>query len=303
MRNIDVKKLSGVVPPLVTPLKEDETIDEEGLRFLVNHSIENGLHAMLIAGSNGESMGITAKQRDNSIRIAINEAKGRVPVFCGIMDTSTVRVIENIKRLEQMGGEYAVITPVFYTRFSCQDEIIRHFETIAQNTDMNIILYNIPIFTSVNILPDTVVKLSQIDNVVGLKCSHNDFIQFQKTLQNFKEKDFMLYQGTTNMAGPCMLLGAHGCVPVLAPLYPKLFISLYEAAKAKNVDEVFRLQKLVCKVGEILSMGKNATSAAKYALSLLGKFSMRVSAPSEPLAADEIMNIKNHIAMLNEMVV
>ena len=98
---------------------------------------------MFVAGSNGETMALTQQQRDLAIKIAIDEAGKKMPVMAGVMDTSTRRVIENIKRLEQMGGTCAVVTSIFYARHTSQDETVRHFEQISRHTSADLILYNI----------------------------------------------------------------------------------------------------------------------------------------------------------------
>ena len=297
---MEIKKIRGIIPPIVTPINEKEDIDEGGLRKLINHCIEKGLHAIFVTGSNGETMSLTQQQRNNAIRIVLEETAGRVPVLCGVMDASTRRVIENIKALEQMGGEIAVVTPAFYIRNSCQGEVVRHFELIARSTDLKIMIYNIPQFTQVNIKPETVFRLSEIDNIIGLKDSGESFLQFQKCLLYFKGKNFLIFQGATNMAGVSMLLGADGCIPVLAPLFPETFLKLYKAAKSGNIQETLALQEIVCRTGSILGMAKNATSAAKYAISLLGLSGKTVTAPCEPVTADEEKKITQFVEELRK---
>ena len=113
------KEIVGVIPPVITPLDSDERVDEKAFRRLISHCIESGIHGIFVAGSNGECMALTQKERDRAIWIALEETGGRVPVIAGVMDSSTKRVIENVKRLEQMGGTVAVVTPVFYARHAC----------------------------------------------------------------------------------------------------------------------------------------------------------------------------------------
>ena len=105
------KEIIGVIPPIITPIDENEKVDEAGLRKLINHCIDHGIHGIFICGSNGECMSLTQAQRDRAIQIALDECSGRVPVIAGCMDSSTQRVIENVQRLEEMGGTTAVVTP------------------------------------------------------------------------------------------------------------------------------------------------------------------------------------------------
>ena len=141
------QKLFGVVPPIITPVDEYERVDEKGLRLLIDHCIDHGIHGIFVCGSNGECMALTQAERDRAIRIALDECAGRVPVIAGVMDSSTKRVIENVKRFEDMGGQTAVVTPVFYARHAAPDETVRHFEDISAATEADLMIYNIPMFT------------------------------------------------------------------------------------------------------------------------------------------------------------
>ena len=294
------KKYYGVVPPIITPIDKNENVDEEGFRKLLNHCIEGGLHGIFVAGSNGETMALTQKERDKAIKIAIDEVNGRVPVMSGVMDSSTRRVIENIKQLEDMGGTCAVITSIFYARHTSQDETIRHFEAIAKETDIDLIVYNIPMFTGFNLSAETIMKIAEIDNVVGYKDSSGSFPEFMKCLTHFEGTEFACLQGSTAFAMPSMLLGADGFVPSIAPLFPELFVEAYEAGKSKNIELTMRYDVLLRETSKILGMTKNATSANKFALSQLGFTDKRVIAPQDSILPEEEERIIRKIAEINE---
>ena len=216
------------------------------------------------------------------------------------MDSSTKRVIDNIKRLEQMGGEIAVVTPVFYARNASQKEILLHFEEISRQTQLSVVLYNIPLFTQSVIEPDTIYRLAEMDNIIGLKDSSGNMAKFQKCLQHFRNRSFRLFQGATDLAGTSILLGAHGMVPVLAPLFPEVFLKLYACATAGDIAGMSRMQEAVSKIGRILTMAPNATSAAKYAISLLGLCNARPARPTLPLTAEEAEQIRTYTQKLQE---
>ena len=166
------KKYYGVIPPIITPVNSDETVDEAGFRGIIDYCLEGGLHGLFVAGTNGDTMALTQKERNHAIQIALDQVHGRVPVMCGVMDTSTKRVIENIKALEQMGGSCAVVTPVFYDRHTSQDETIRHFEEILKATSIDLALYNIPPFVGTKVDAATVIKIAELDKrVVAYKDS------------------------------------------------------------------------------------------------------------------------------------
>lgn len=295
------KKYYGVIPPIITPVDAYENVDEEGFRSLLDHCIEGGLHGMFVAGSNGETMALTQKERDNAIRIAVDQCGDRIPVMAGVMDTSTRRVIDNIKKLEQLGGKCAVITSIFYARHTSQDETIRHFEQICRNTDVDVMIYNIPMFTDLKLTANTIKEISKFDHVVGCKDSSGDFVAFQQLLSHFAGSDFSMLQGSTPYAMASMLQGADGFVPSIAPVFPQLFVEAFKAGKSKNIDMAMKYDVLLRETSKILSMTKNATSANKFAISTLGFTDKRVIAPQDSILPEEEKNIIAKISEVNEM--
>ena len=294
------QKLFGVVPPIITPVDEYERVDEKGLRLLIDHCIDHGIHGIFVCGSNGECMALTQAERDRAIRIALDECAGRVPVIAGVMDSSTKRVIENVKRFEDMGGQTAVVTPVFYARHATQDETVRHFEDISAATEADLIIYNIPMFTGQNLTADTVIRISRIDKVTGVKDTSGSLPAFIKLLNHFKGTDFQVLQGSTNLAVPSMLMGADGYVPSLAPLFPKAHIMVYEYGKARDIDNAMKWGAILDEICKIYPMAKSQTASTKYAMSTLGFTDKRVIRPSEPITAEEMARIDAFIDKMRE---
>ena len=294
------QNLFGVVPPIITPVDEYERVDEKGLRLLIDHCIDHGIHGIFVCGSNGECMALTQEERDRAIRITLDECAGRVPVIAGVMDTSTKRVIENVKRFEDMGGQTAVVTPVFYARHATQDETVRHFEDISAATEADLMIYNIPMFTGQNLTADTVIRISQIDKVTGVKDTSGSLPAFIKLLNHFKGTDFRVLQGSTNLAVPSMLMGADGYVPSLAPLVPKAHIMVYEYGKARDIDNAMKWGAILDEICKIYPMAKSQTASTKYAMSTLGFTDKRVIRPSEPITAEEMARIDAYIEKMRE---
>lgn len=294
------KEIIGVIPPIITPVDEHERVDEGALRTLISHCLDHGIHGIFVAGSNGECMALTQTERDRAIAIALDACKGRAPVIAGCMDSSTQRVIDNVKRLEDMGGETAVITPVFYARHATQDETVRHFEEIARHSTCSLMIYNIPSFTGQCLTADTIIKLSKIDRVIGVKDTSGNFPAFLKLLHHFKGTDFLLLQGATNLAVPSMLLGADGFIPSLAPLFPVPHLKVYEEGKAGHIGECMRWGGVLDEVCRLYPMAKSQTASTKYAVSRLGFCSERVIRPTEPITPPERAAIDAHIAQWRE---
>ena len=294
------KEIIGVIPPIITPIDENEKVDEAGLRKLINHCIDHCINGIFICGSNGESMSLTQAQRDRAIQIALDECSGRVPVIAGCMDSSTQRVIENVQRLEEMGGTTAVVTPVFYARHATQGETVRHFEEISKNTNANLMIYNIPPFTGQNLTADTIIKISKIDKVIGVKDTSGNFPNFIKLLNYFKSSDFLVHQGATNLAVPSMLMGADGYIPSLAPLFPQAHLKLYEYGKAGDIENAMKWGAIVDEICKLYPMAKSQTASTKYAMSTLGFVDKRVCQPTEPITEEEMKRIDAHIEKLRQ---
>ena len=296
------KKYHGIIPPIVSPVDSDENIDEHGFRALIEYCIEGGLHGLLVAGTNGETMQLTQKERNRAIEIAIDQVNGRIPVIAGVMDTSTKRVIENIKALEDMGGTCAAVTPIFYDRHTSQDETVRHFEKILKETKVDLFVYNIPPFTGIKLTPETVMTIADMDKrVVGYKDSAAAYTDFLKVVAKYKDTPFCVLSGATPQALSGILMGADGFVPALGPAFPEMFVDAYEAAKSKDVDLTREYDQLIRESGKILGMTKNATAAAKYAISLRGHIDKRVLMPQDMILPDEEIKIKNQVDKVDEL--
>lgn len=281
------KKYTGIVVPISTPIDAQENVDEAGMRRLVEHTVETGMHGVFVAGSNGETMGLTQQERDRAIRIAIDQAGGRVPVMAGVMDTGTRRVIDNIKRLEQMGGKAAVVTPIFYARATPPSETIRHFEEISKQTSVDILVYNIPSYTNCSLSAQTVFELAKIDKVVGYKDSSGNMVETLKCLYHFRGSDFCILQGMVQLAAVSVLLGADGFVPSIGTAFPKVCLKVYEAAKNRDVETMMLWGERLNQCMTLCGMSANGTSSTKCALSAKGLFSDRVTMPLEPVTREE----------------
>lgn len=295
------KKYRGIIPPIISPVDENERIDLEGYKALLDYCVDGGLHGIFVAGTNGETMSLTQKERDKIIKTTIEHIKGRIPVIAGVMDTSTKRVIENIKALENMGGTCAAVTSVFYDRHTSQDETIRHFEKILKETNVELVIYNIPSFTGLKLSAKTVMKIADMDKrVAAYKDSSGSYAEFMEVLDRYRDTEFSVMQGVTGQALSAVLMGADGFVPALAPAFPQMFVSAYEAAKSGNVELTRKYNALVRESSKILGMSKNATAAAKYAISLRGFTDKRVMMPQDYIQPEDEKQIQKKFREIDE---
>ena len=295
------KKYSGITVPVLTPVLEDETVDEKGYRRLIQYLIDNGVHGVFACGTLGETMSLTQAERDRAIRIAADQCAGKAKVFAGVMDTSTKRVIENIKRIEDCGCDAAVITPVFYDRHTSQGEIIRLFEDVAAATDIDLVAYNIPTFVVEKIEPATVSALADIEKVKAYKDSAANFNDTVKVCNALADRpDFSILNGTPVQYMPSALLGCDGCVPGMASMYPKVFVEAYNASLTGDVELMRKFNKLICLAGSVYASAKNGTAAVKYAVSPMGFINERILRPQDGCSAEEKAKVEKQMAICKE---
>jgi 4-hydroxy-tetrahydrodipicolinate synthase len=287
------KKYHGVITPIITPIDEHEHIDEKGYRRLLRHCVDRGIHGIFVAGTNGETMQLPQAERERAIKIAIDEAGARAPVLAGVMDSGTLRVIDNIKRLEQMGGTCAVVTSIFYAKHNSQNETVRHFEKICAESSIDIAVYNIPSFTGLKMTAATMLAIARFDHVAVIKDSSGDFGEFQKLLLELRDNQrISVLMGNTVLAGAALLLGADGYVPSIAPLFPELCTAFYDAAVTGNIEKTITLNKIIFDTAALLGCAKNALAANKYGISLLGFTDKRLLSPLDPATPEEEQKIR-----------
>ena len=286
-RNAKKEKLAGIIPPIITPLKKNGDLDKDGLQRVMEHCIKGGVNGIFAMGSTGEAMRVSRHTWKETIKAAISISDERVPVFCGVIDSSTYRTIENIREIEQEGAEYVVVTAPFYIQNTCQAEIIRHFEEICASTKLKVIAYNIPSMTNSKILPESFWEMSKLENLVAIKDSSADWEHFQRILFLLENEDISVFNGAEELCSAAMIFGADGCVPGLACFYPELFAKMYAAAKSGDIKTVYLLQKKVWELRKVLFVGKSWLSAMKHISNKMGLSSDFVTTPIEPLTSEE----------------
>ena len=263
--------LSGIIPPLITPLTEDREIDEAGLRKVTRHVLDAGVHGVFVMGSSGEFPFFDRDDRRRAIEIVVDEVAGKVPVFAGISDSGTELAAGNARDAESAGADALVLTmPYYFPAFSDQD-ILVHYRYVAQVTGLPLVMYNIPRTVKTMIGVDVTAQLAEEGVVWGIKDSSTDFIHFQKlVLRMSAMPSFRIFQGSEFQAAAGILMGAHGGVLGIANIVPGLCVQLYEAAVRGDVEKSRELQRRVTAVAHIFYAGEAPLPSLKTAASILG---------------------------------
>lgn len=275
--------LSGIIPPLVTPLLDDDVLDVEGLNRLIEHLITGGVHALFVLGTTGEAQSLSYKLRVEMIKNTCRIVRGRLPVLVCISDTSIVESV-NLARIAADNGADAVVSAPPYYFATGQPELIEFYENLIPQLPLPLFLYNMPTHTKVNFAPATILRIAENPGVIGFKDSSANAVYFQSVMYAMKDHpDFSMLVGPEEIMAESVLLGAHGGVNGGANMFPELYVELYNAAKNANLEEMRRLQEKIMQISAtIYTVGQHGSSylkGLKCALNLLGICSDYVAAP------------------------
>lgn len=269
-----IQPLCGIIPPLVTPLTDNETLDVESLERLIEHLIAGGVHGLFILGTTGEEQSLSYHLREEMIRQSTRINQGRLPLLVCVSDTSIVESIRLARIAADCGADGVVSAPPYYFATG-QPELAQFYEELVPQLPLPVFLYNMPSHVKVSFAPETVHRIAQNPHVVGFKDSSANAVYFQSVLYKMRERsDFAMLVGPEEITGECVLLGAHGGINGGANMFPSLYVSMYEAARRDDVARVLQLQQIIMQISSsIYTIGQHGSSylkGLKCALSLLG---------------------------------
>lgn len=260
-------KPEGIIAAMITPFTNEQEVNEHGIRKLVNQLIDRGVHGLFCLGTNGEFFSLTFDEKVEIARIIVDEAKGRVPIYVGAGCISTAETIRLTKRLEQLNVDaVSVITPYFLP--FTQEELYEHYRHIANSTQLPIILYNIPDRTGNNLEAHTVARLSEINNIVGIKDSSGKIDQILQYL-DVVNPDFSVLAGTDSLILSTLMAGGKGAIAATANVLPQTVASIYENWKAEKYDEAQIAQTQLRDLRSAMKLG-TLPAGLKEALNFTG---------------------------------
>lgn len=282
-----MEKLHGIIPPVVTPLQADESLDEAALERQLERLIAAGVHGIYFLGSTGEQPALRDAERGRAVRAAVRVVHGRVPVVVGTMASSTARAIDNIRVAESAGADAVAVTPCHYYNTSGEAEQLAHYRDCAAATSLPVVIYNIPSTTKVMLAPDTIARIAELERVVGVKDSSGDFQHFLRILSRLRGRaEFGVLVGAPPLAGAALLYGADGAVPGVANVDPETMLSVYRSASTGDLPALWSLQERVHLLMSITTHGA-PIACLKTALELLGVCRHYTTAPFQPLSKEK----------------
>ena len=237
-------KLRGVVPPIGTPLTDDDRVDEAGLRRLNRYLLSAGVHGVFSNGSMSGFAFLTDEEQVRSVGITVSEVNGKVPVMGGVGETSTSRAVRLARRIAAEGVDYLTVLPPSYF-FATQEHLLAYFSEIAAAVDVPLFLYDNPVLTKNPIQPETVAELRRrVPNVAGIKVSNQDCVNMQNLLTLMRgERDFTVLTGSEFLTRIHLEMGCDGFVGGSHNLCPHMAVALWEAHERGDRARTVQLQE------------------------------------------------------------
>ncbi|HEX29476.1 TPA: 4-hydroxy-tetrahydrodipicolinate synthase [Candidatus Poribacteria bacterium] len=292
-------RFEGIIPPLVTPMKDGGELNLDGLPPIVEHVIRGGVHGIFILGSQSESFALSFDEKREIILKTLEIVSGRVPVLVGTGMITTRDSIRMTRLARELGADgVSVMTPYFIR--PSQEELYEHYRAIAEEAgEMSVLLYNNPLRTGLQIEVETVVRLAELKNVVGMKESSGDMMRMMRYIQATERMEFDVLSGNDALIYAGMLCGAKGGVSATANVYPDLVVGIYESVRRGNLEEGRRLQYELLKFRVAFNRLGTFPAMVKEAMNMLGLPAGPPRPPVKPLAHEEKEELKRIMDELN----
>ena len=295
---LQLEDLRGVIPPIITPVDLNENVDEAGLKRVIDHVINGGVHGVFVLGSNGEFYAFDFENQKRAVEITVNHVNRRVPVYAGASAITTKACIKLAKMAEESGADaLTVLTPMFIQ--PSEIELYNHFKTIAGSTKLPVLLYNNPGKTTNNISVKLLKKLAEIDNIVGIKNTSLDFAQTVQYIYETKHiKNFKVLAGTDYFIYATLAYGGFGCVAGTAIVAPAKAVDIYNKFVARDHRGALEAQYKLIPLRNTYNYGSFPV-VMKDCLNLMG---LNVGDPVKPIdhcTEERLVELKKVLGSLN----
>ena len=257
----------GVGTAIATPFDENDNIDFEEFRRLLEFQIENEVQAIIVCGTTGEAATMSKEERENLIKYCVKVVNKRIPVIAGVGSNNTKTVIENVKYSEKVGVDGLLVVTPYYNK-TTQEGLKLHYRIIAESTNLPIILYNVPGRTGVDIKPETYLELSKIKNIVAIKEACGDISKIAR-IKNLCGDNLNIYSGNDDQIIPVLSLGGIGVISVLSNIFPKYTSDMVNNYFNKEIEKAMKMQLNSIPLIDSLFKEVNPTPV-KVALELIG---------------------------------
>ncbi len=290
--------ITGSIVALATPMHDNGDIDWENLDRLVEFHVKEGTDAIVAVGTTGESATLNTQEHCAVMERIINTTAGRIPVIAGTGANSTSEAIELTQEAKRLGADACLLVTPYYNK-PTQEGLYLHHEAIAKAVDLGQILYNVPGRTAVDMLPDTIARIAEIDQVVGIKEATGDLVRAQQVIDLVGNK-IAVYSGDDAVASQLILMGGHGNISVTANVLPKKMAELCRLSLAGKAEEATALNNELMAMHNILFCESNPIPV-KWALHQMGRMTAGIRLPLTPLAnqyRDDLTAVLNSFGLV-----
>lgn len=260
--------ITGSIVALATPMKVTGEIDWQALRRLVNFHLDNGTDAIVAAGTTGEPTTMSFAEHFDVIRSVVEEVNGRIPVIAGTGANATSEAVELARYAKEVGADYCLSVCPYYNK-PTQEGLYQHFKAVAEGGNLPVILYNVPGRTCSDLYNETVFRLAELDNIIGLKDATGNLERAEELIDRLKGSGFALYSGDDSTACEFMLMGGHGNISVTANVAPRAMHDLCEAAVSGDSERAHQINSRLMSLHTSLGVEANPIPV-KWALNRMG---------------------------------
>jgi 4-hydroxy-tetrahydrodipicolinate synthase len=274
-------KIEGTIVAMITPFTTDDGVDEEGMRENINYLIDRGVEGLLAAGTTGESATITHDEQRKMMDILVDEVAGRVKAIAGAGSNSSKESLDLVKYAEKAGADTALVITPYYNKPQPHG-LFEHYKMLTDSTDIPIIVYNVPSRTGTDIDVETIGKVSQLNNIVGIKEANPDLdkvSQIVKKMEHLGNRDdFNIISGNDNLTLPMISMGAKGVISVVANVDPERMGQMVRYALQGDYDKAQKVHYELYDLMKVLFIESNPVPA-KESLNMMGRPAGHVRMP------------------------
>ncbi|HEY5676761.1 MAG TPA: 4-hydroxy-tetrahydrodipicolinate synthase [Myxococcales bacterium] len=274
-------KLRGSMVALVTPFRNG-AVDEEALRALVRWQIEKGTDALVPCGTTGEGATLSAEEQFKVVRACVEEARGRVPVIAGCGSNDTRKTIENAQRVKEAGADYALVVTPYYNK-PPPEGLFRHFEAVAKQGGLPVVLYNVPSRTSIDMLPETIARCARVPGIVAVKEASGSVVRVADILAAGVPRDFSILAGDDMFTLPTLASGGDGVISVVGNVAPGDLAGLVDAFFRGDLAAAQQAQVKFSPLVKAMFCETNPLPV-KHALFRMGRIAPELRLPLVPIS-------------------
>lgn len=290
--------LKGMGVALITPFKEDESVDYEALGRLVDYLLQNGADYLVVLGTTAETPTLTEEEKKKIIELVVTKVRHRIPIVLGVGGNCTKSVVDKLKN-DNFEGIDAILSVVPYYNKPSQEGIYQHYKAIAQATELSVILYNVPGRTGVNMTAETTLRLArEFKNIIAVKEASGNITQMDDIIKN-KPKDFNVISGDDGITFPLITLGAIGVISVIGNAFPREFSRMVRLALAGDYDSARTIHHRFTELFSLLFVDGNP-AGVKSMLSMMGFVENRLRLPLVPtriVTYEKIRNVLHELSI------